>query len=131
MNVFKKAKCDKIFDLIVKHYLSIYICHLFSNKWLNGRLKWEKVARSIISCCPNHYYNHMSWSLFRFGKGLYKEEYRCPGKKLDWDSNTGNCKYYVFEKASLCLQTMVHFETHVYTVEPRSSLISSSVGRAV
>ena len=66
-----------------------------------------------------------------FGKGLYKEEYRCPGKKLDWDSNTGNCKYYVFEKASLCLQTMVHFETHVYTVEPRSSLISSSVGRAV
>ena len=35
------------------------------------------------------------------------------------------------KKASLCLQTMVHFETHVYTVEPRSSLISSSVGRAL
>ena len=34
------------------------------------------------------------------------------------------------KKASLCLQTMVHFETRVYTVKPRSSLISTSVGRA-
>ena len=35
------------------------------------------------------------------------------------------------KKASFCLQTMVHLETHVYTVEPLSKLISPSVGRAV
>lgn len=79
MNVFKEAKCDKIFDLMVKHYLSIYICHLFSNKWLNGRLKREKVARS--SALSESILHISSWSLFRFGKGLYKDEYRDPGKK--------------------------------------------------
>ena len=67
------------------------------NGWMAAWKERRYLARS--SALSESLLHISSWSLFRFGKGLYKEEYRGPGKKLDRDSNTGNCKYYVFEKS--------------------------------
>ena len=76
----------------------------FSNKWLNGRLKREKVARSIISFV-RIITSHIFLVFVSIWEGSvqrrisYSSLYRGPGKKLDRDSNAGNCKYYVFEKS--------------------------------
>lgn len=67
------------------------------NGWMAAWKERRYLARS--SALSESLLHISSWSLFRFGKGLYKEEYRGPGKKLDRDSNAGNCKYYVFEKS--------------------------------
>lgn len=67
------------------------------NGWMAAWKERRYLARS--SALSESLLHISSWSLFRFGKGLYKEEYRGPGKKLDRDSNGGNCKYYVFEKS--------------------------------
>lgn len=67
------------------------------NGWMAAWNERRYLARS--SALSESLLHISSWSLFRFGKGLYKEEYRGPGKKLDRDSNGGNCKYYVFEKS--------------------------------
>ena len=99
------------------------------NGWMAAWKERRYLARS--SALSESLLHISSWSLFRFGKGLYKEEYRGPGKKLDRDSNTGNCKYYVFEKSITLLTNNGTFRNSCYTVEPRSSLISSSALQSI
>ena len=70
------------------------------NGWMAAWNERKEGTSLDHQLCPNHYLTYLLGICFDLGRVCTKKNiYRGPGKKLDRDSNAGNCKYYVFEKS--------------------------------